>query len=73
MGNVVYSCCFATAVLWPDGRRERETESPSQTLVCLTPPFPALESDVFSTEPPNELLRKPKDFLRLSEGLIRTS
>lgn len=41
---------------------ERETESPSEVLACLTPPFPALKRDVFSTEPPNELLHKPKDF-----------
>lgn len=27
MGNVVYSCCLANAVLWPDGGGERERMS----------------------------------------------
>lgn len=31
MGNVVYSCCLANAVLWPDGGGERERERMSLT------------------------------------------
>lgn len=37
MGNVVYSCCFATAVHWPDGRRERDREPVSDPRLPHTP------------------------------------
>lgn len=44
---------------WQERERQRMSvyESLSQTPACLTPPFPALKSYAFPTDPPNELLR----------------